>query len=348
MCLLIFTIEKSKAQNSDSTELANLSAELDALFSDEADSLSLFTLIDSLLSVPIHKHQISVRVGYSNRVTTAGRDFGIDQQGISPGISYYHKSGFYGDVTGVWNSELDPKYYVSIATLGYLGSIGKKWSYSTSFDHLFYHSTDIAIAYPLENSLSGSISHDFKFAYTSLNYSYLFGDESAHQLTWNLTGVIKRKGFKPFKSISILPTFSILWGNQNLTYQNIQGTMSFIKNLTNKEIRSYFEAQDLAAVEKRKGTNAIIRLRDNLNKGVPLSRQQRQVVRAFSSNFQINDNSFGLLNYFISLPISFSADKFNVLVSYNYNIPNSVKGSDTENEPSNGFFSFTVSYNFGF
>lgn len=331
---LLFASNKSViAQSSDSTELANLSAELDELFANEADSLSLFSLIDSLLAVSSNQNGLSVRLGYSSRVTTAGRDFGVDQQGLSPGISYYHKSGAYGDITGVWNSELDPKYYLTVATIGYLGSFKKNWAYSASYDHSFYHATDTANIFPLTNTLSTSISYDFKHLYSGLNYSYAFGSESAHQLSWNLTGVIRKKAIKPFESISILPSFSIVWGNEIITSQASAAQTPF------EQSRNLTEIQIINIIKMR-GYN----------------KQQELRFRRKIANSQINTNQeedsiypseFSLLNYYFSLPISFQRKKFNMLISYNYNIPNSISGSLYESESNNSYFGFTLSYNIG-
>lgn len=345
-CLFFFH-QSTKAQNSDSTELANLSAELDALFANEEDSLSLFALIDSLLTIPTTKNSLSLRVGYSSRVTSAGRDFGVDQQGLSPGISYYHKSGLYGDITGVWNSELDPKYYLTLATIGYLGSVGKKWSYSLSYDHSFYHSTDSSDIFPLTNSFSASVSHDFKYFYSGLSYAYSFGDETANQLTWNLTGVIQKKGFKPFKSISILPTFSVLWGNQTLTY-NIVDAESIIENLSDREIQAISGRRDWTEFQ----TNRLREIRDKLISNTPLTDREQSGINFFANRFITEEaeevSSFGLLNYYLSLPVSFNSDKLSILLSYNYNIPKELPESVLEVTESNGYFGFTVSYNIGF
>lgn len=338
------------AQSSDSTELANLSAELDELFANEADSLSLFFLIDSLIAVSSSQNGLSVRLGYSSRVTTAGRDFGVDQQGLSPGISYYHKSGVYGDITGVWNSELDPKYYLTVATIGYLGSFKKNWAYSASYDHSFYHATDSTDIFPLTNAVSTSVSYDFKHLYSGLNYSYAFGDEIAHQLAWNLTGVIKKKAFKPFNSITFLPTFSILWGNQTLTYSSsVINTQSFIQNLTNAEILAYFQKQegDIGRMEVRRLSTSIIDIKNDLNNGQVLDRKQDFIITRFSNGLQTEVDSFGLLNYYISLPISFNMKKLSVLLSYNYNIPKELPESVLDQTESNGYFGFTLSYNIG-
>lgn len=338
------------AQSSDSTELANLSAELDELFANEADSLSLFSLIDSLLAVSSSQNGLSVRLGYSSRVTTAGRDFGVDQQGLSPGISYYHKSGVYGDITGVWNSELDPKYYLTVATIGYLGSFKKNWAYSASFDHSFYHASDSTDIFPLTNAISTSIAYDFKHLYTGLNYSYAFGDEKAHQLTWSLTGIIKKKAFKPFNSITFLPTLSILLGNQTLTYSSsVINTQNFIQNLSNAEIRAYFINQEaqIGRMEAIRKAASIVNIRNDLNNGAELSRKQDFIITQFSNSLQTDVDSFGLLNYYISIPISFNMKKLSVLLSYNYNIPKELPESVLEQTESNGYFGFTLSYNIG-
>ena len=63
------------AQNNLQEELAKLDAELDAIFENEADSTSLFALIDELLKPALKQSQLQLRFGYSSRVTSAGRDF---------------------------------------------------------------------------------------------------------------------------------------------------------------------------------------------------------------------------------------------------------------------------------
>src|SRR5688572_2481757 len=62
------------------------------------DTLSIVDLIDSLLMLEDDlSSQFAVRVGYNSNVLSAGRTLGIENFGLAPGISYYHKSGLYAD-----------------------------------------------------------------------------------------------------------------------------------------------------------------------------------------------------------------------------------------------------------
>lgn len=318
----------SHAQKSDSTVLADLSAELDALFANEEDSLSLVGLIDSLLSADNSTSFMSLRLGYSSRITSAGRSFGIDQQGIIPGISYYHKTGLFGDITGIWNNELDPKYYLTIFTMGYMGNFSDKWSYALSYDHSFYHASDESYQFPLTNSFNSTVSLNLKHVYTSLDYSYSFGEETANSITWNLTGLIRKKAFKPFKNVSFLPSLSLLFGTQNITDQyNATEPRPLLASLTDREIEIIAKRRHLTPRQKER----LIRARDEAVAGLT----------------ETGSKQFGLMNYYLSFPILLTSKKFGIIASYNYNIPRALTGSDYSTER-NGYFGLSLSYNLGF
>ena len=104
------------------------------------DSLSIFSLIDSLLqNAEIEVSQFGVRLAYNSNVLSAGRTLGIENFGLSPGLSYYHKSGFYGDLSGFWSKDFDPKYYLTIASVGYIYSFPKVFSIMAGYDRYFYN-----------------------------------------------------------------------------------------------------------------------------------------------------------------------------------------------------------------
>lgn len=61
-------------------------------------------------------------------------------------------------------------------------------------------------------------------------------------------------------------------------------------------------------------------------------------------NFKIQEfNSFGIMNYSFSLPVSFQVGKLNILLNYTYNIPISLPKEQFSYDP-NGYFSASVSY----
>lgn len=329
------------AQSDLHEELSKLDAQLDAIFENEADSASLFALIDQLLKPEARSSQLQFRFGYSSRVTSAGRDFGIDQQGLTPGVSFYHHSGLYADATGFWNSEFDPKYNLTVLTMGYIGQMTQKTTFSLSYDHSFYSEKDETQT--LTNSLSGSITQDFKYAYTGIDYSFSFGTETAHRLIWNLTGNFGFKGLKPFKRITVLPSIAVLFGNQNITSQYTR-----TNHLTRFQHASDLEMRFFADRLRQAGyTNTtagfLIRLRDAVNSGQELNTTQTTAYELlFLSN--TSANTFGLMNYYLTLPILFETDKLNFYLSYNYNVPRNVDGADYEFE-SNGYFGFAITYN---
>jgi hypothetical protein len=347
--LIIFTLSsgvifKAHSQKEDSTELANLSAELDALFANEEDSLGLMSLIDSLLSNNSSNESfLSMRLGYSNRVTSAGRSFGIDQQGLMPGLSYYHKSGLYTDVTGIWNSELDPKYFATITSAGYLGQFNKKWSYSLSYDHTFFNTTNEYDSYSLTNALNSSVTLDLGPIYTGVDYSYSFGGgETSNRIIWNLTGKIKKRTFKPFNNVTFYPSFSILFGNQNLLLEYYDvNRENRLSSYTIEDINRLADRNDWTD-RKRQRTSQLVNIL-NSDRRTPL--QQQFLESYFATQEEVN--YFGVLNYYISLPVSFTTKKFGVLISYNYNIPQELNGSEYSSE-SNGYFGFALTYNLGF
>lgn len=338
---LLSQSQNCHAQDNLKEELAALDAELDAIFVNETDSASLFALIDELLKPAPRLSQLQLRFGYSSRVTSAGRDFGIDQQGLTPGLSYYHHSGFYADATGFWNSEFDPKYNLTVLTLGYIGQISKSTTYSLSYDHSFYTETDETQT--LTNSFSGSLTQDFKYLYTGLDYSYSFGSESAHRLIWNLTGNIGFKGFGPIKRISLLPSVAVLFGNQNISTQYTRTNhLTRFQQANDRELR-YFADRLREAGYTNTTAGFLIRLRDAVNSGESLNAFQSEAYELlFLSN--ASENTFSLMNNYFTLPILFETKHLNFYLSYNYNIPRNLDGADYEFE-SNGYFGFAIAYN---
>lgn len=339
---LISMPQNACAQTELQNELDLLNAELDSIFANEGDSASLFALIDELLKPQPKPSVLQFRFGYSSRVTSAGRDFGVDQQGLIPGVTYYHHSGFYADATGFWNSELDPKYNLTIVTLGYLGQIKKNTTYGFSYDHSFYSEKD-ETTQTLTNALSASITQDFKYLYTGLDYSFSFGSETAHRLIWNVTGNLGIKGFGPFKRVTFLPSLAVLFGNQNISTQYTRTNhLTRFQQASNYELYLMSNRLTEAGFENTTA-QFLVRLRETINNGQELTALQSAVYdRLFVTTS--DQNQFNLMNYYFTLPILFETDRMNFYLSYNYNIPRNVEGAEYEFE-SNSYFGFTVTYN---
>lgn len=200
------------AQDADSLLLSDVETE----FSFE-DSLSIFNLIDSLLQQrDLGGSQLVVRLSYNSNVQSTGRTLGIENFGLSPGISYYHKTGFYGDVSGFWSKDFDPTYYLTVGSLGYMHDFSKYFSFMAGYDRYFYSTADEGSYIPYKNSLSVTPILELKPISISANYSYYFGDQIAHRIMPGISISLEKNKLWNIDRIAISPSFYALFGDETI------------------------------------------------------------------------------------------------------------------------------------
>lgn len=234
-CIYIGAILASSclhAQDADSL----LTSQKDSLLT-YSDSLNIFNLIDSLLVLQQleERSQLAVRLGYNSNVFSVGRTLGIEQFGLAPSVSYYHKSGAYADVTGYWSKDFEPSYYLTILSAGYLHIFSKYFSILGNYDRYVYNTSidDQYIAF--KNTLSVTPYFDYKFLSLRADYSFYFGNQTAHRVMPSLSiNIVKRK-FLGIDRISLSPGFLVLLGNEKSTIidgteireENVFGVMNY-------------------------------------------------------------------------------------------------------------------------
>jgi len=278
------------------------------------DSLSIFLLLDSLLSMEVAYSSLNLSVGFNSRVTTAGRDFGTDQFGINPRIAYYHKSGVFADMAGFWNSDFEPEYNLTTFSVGYLSTFKQRWTYSANYERYFFHNGTDTLDNPLTNLLGVNLSFDItKWLSLGTDYSFYFGSETAHRIGLNLSGYFTRKKFLFFDRVTLLPNTSVLFGNESITV-----------------IR--FDEEFFRSAVQRFG---FLRVRQFLQ-----NNPQFLLTRA-------ENNAFGLMNFSFSLPVSFYLGSYGLLLSYHLNVPFELPGEDLDLS-SNNYVSVTLSYTLNF
>lgn len=186
------------------------------------DSLNIFNLIDSLLMLEElePRSQLAVRLGYNSNVLSTGRTLGIEQFGLSPSLSFYHKSGFYADVTGYWSKDFDPAYYLTILSAGYMHTFSRYFSLTGNYDRYFYN-TDIPDQYiDFKNTLGITPYFDYKFLSLRIDYSFYFGNQTAHRVMPAFGLNLVKRNFLKIQKISFMPTAYLLLGNETLTTIN--------------------------------------------------------------------------------------------------------------------------------
>ncbi len=325
----------------------------------EMDSLSIFNFLDSvLLQTDLQTSMLNLRFGMTSSVTSAGRDYNINQTGYSAGLSYFHKSGAYLDLSGYWNTDVTPSYNPTILSGGYLGSFNSKWSYSLDYEHWFYNPNDSS-ENDLTNSLGTSLSYDFKKGYIGVDYSYLFGQKTSHRIIGSLTGMIKIGKWGMFKDINFFPTASIMAGNGNVTTLRItteqvtedfritvQGfnKLSELTDAQREQLKRYIQRNDQLPRQRKHRLLAIIDYYEEFDPSPEELAELNQLVENGVEQEEFVDaEQFGILNYSFSVPLSLSTDRISILLSYTYSIPIQLSSEIFEVEPL-GYFGASVSY----
>ena len=212
----------AQVQGPDSLQRSQASLTLDSLnsFFTHEDSLHIFDMIDSLLrSEPVEeKSQLALRLGYNSNIAADNRTFDISKFGLSPGVSYYHKSGAYADLSGYWSQEYDPDYYLTVTSVGYMHTFKKWYSVLAEYSHYFYHQpSDSTISVPYTNNLGVSNYLDFKPFVVRLDYYYYFGDKSAHRIIPGVGLNLVKRNWLGLNRIAFYPSFNMMFGSEQTT-----------------------------------------------------------------------------------------------------------------------------------
>ena len=296
-------------------------AKLDSLllYELENDSSSLLSILEDIMNEDYLKSQLMLRAGYTSNITNAGRNFGIQQYGLNAGIAFYHKSGLFADVSGYFNSDQDPKYNTTITSVGYMGLFGPKWNYFLSYDHFFYEEpqdSDYLISYPLTNSLNASTNFLISGFNFGVDYAFLFGDETAHRSRLNLSYYLSFKNVGFIDRINFNPNLSMLTGNANVT------SLVFSQEIAKENSRELIE---------KIGWHQFKYLYNN----------DRELLKTLLSEEQTN-NTFGIMNYSIFVPVSFNIKKTTLLLNYSLNFPVALPGETDFDTSANSYFSATL------
>ena len=340
-------VQNTRAQDSEYDSLLNYYLQSDSILLDQlemelaSDELSILDLIDSLLDTDLRFSQLSLRIGYTSNITYAGRNFGIEQHGFGTGASYYHKTGLFADVSGYWNSDIEPNFNPTITTIGYFGNFSKKWSYTLSYDHYFYQTPgdDELVYYPITNSLNSSTYFELGKFTLAGDYSFLFGEENAHRVRGNLMYTFSKNNWGFIDRFVFMPTASILMGT------------SYIYQLTPVYPEVNFRTrQAIRQIMVDEYGKAVINYlwRNNRDKYIEIERAVYTQYKDDFIHYEItSDNVFGIMNYSLSAPIYFYINNFTIALSYHYNIPVALPGEDLNLDP-NSYVGASLIYNIPF
>ena len=149
----------------------------------EKEELELDNILNELfkteeLSIETKKlSYLYYTLSYSDKAYFAGRDFGVDQYGISPSLSYMSSNNFFVSLGSTYYSELNPQWDLISLSTGFSKSLGKeeKLSLTGVFSRSFFLSNTSDLN---PNRISTSISLTEKNLKIRGSGGYLFGGSS--------------------------------------------------------------------------------------------------------------------------------------------------------------------------
>jgi len=171
--------------------------------------------IDSMDEALEKISQFRFQAGYLSKVVFVGRNFGVRQFGVAPGVTYHHRSGLNLEYEGNFWSGMPNRYALTDLGIYYEKSLSDHFYLSTGYWRLFFNDED-----PEERKLLNNV---FMFEGGWLNtigsiaasYYFMGGTEQAHCLDLNLSKSIDFYALLGADRLSLEPAFTFMFSTAN-------------------------------------------------------------------------------------------------------------------------------------
>jgi hypothetical protein len=202
----------------------------------EKEELELDNILNELFNIEelsIETKKLSYlyyTLSYSDKAYFAGRDFGVNQYGISPSLSYMSSNNFFVSIGSTYYSELNPQWDLISLSTGFSKSLGKeeKLSLTGIFSRSFFLSNTSDLN---PNRISTSISLTEKNLKIRGSGGYLFGGSSTFYASADTEYKIKLiEGQK--LTLDFCPEVTLLFSKQTISEEISFSSFNSIINAT--------------------------------------------------------------------------------------------------------------------
>ena len=216
--LLLFPIIHSTIAQEDQS----LEEEMDEIIDNiiAIDDEDLIDILDEL-----NKYQIIfTSIDFNDKTYFLGRDIGIDQYNIATQVMYENSNGIFAGIAGTYYSEFDPKWDLTVVSVGYGKSFGKNENIRAEAGYSRY-----IFSNPSSNDFENSIDANFDISTnngafgTTINTSYLFGGKTGWQSSASVYGDIKLFSLDADRGTKVTfgPDLSFVFGSENIDTSRI-------------------------------------------------------------------------------------------------------------------------------
>ncbi|MDP4205607.1 MAG: hypothetical protein Q8859_06390 [Bacteroidota bacterium] len=256
------------------------------------------------------KTRLEVSANYMNNMIYAGRNFGMNGYSINQSVAFIHKSGLGLTLENYGFSKDAGFLSESDLTASYSKSLTSKLSLNLGFTHLFNYSDSAGLFNRLNNIINVSAGYNLGLFTLSNTLEYNFGNEDG----WYDHIAVNRE-IALFEgedqSMSINPTFSVEMGTKSVLLRLSHGKKAF-KSVFYKKFSKVNRGKKLKSAQFAKNGNA----------GITTTTVVDETTTA-------SNNSFGILSYDITLPITYTSKNFTFALTPYYSIPINLTPGET-------------------
>jgi hypothetical protein len=143
-----------------------------------------------------------------------GREYGDHALSLAPSLTYSHASGLYGTVGGYYFQQSQPpRYAFTDLELGYANDFTNAWTYSVSYNRVFFTPPTSATDKLIPNGLEAYTAYQLGPLQAALDYNFFFGKSSAQTITLALSGKLEKENWLGFDAVRLTPEAQVLWGS---------------------------------------------------------------------------------------------------------------------------------------
>jgi hypothetical protein len=143
-----------------------------------------------------------------------GREYGGHALSLAPSLNCSHRSGLYDTVGGYYFQQSQPpRYSFTNLELGYANDFTNSWTYSFSYNRVFFTPPTSAINKLIPNGLEAYTAYQLGPLQAAVDYNFFFGKSSAQTITLALSSAFKKDDWLSFAEVSLTPEAQVLWGS---------------------------------------------------------------------------------------------------------------------------------------
>jgi hypothetical protein len=143
-----------------------------------------------------------------------GREYGDHALSLAPSLTYSHASGLYGTVGGYYFQQSQPpRYAFTDLELGYANGFTNAWTYSVSYNRVFFTPPTSATDKLIPNGLEAYTAYQLGPFQAAVDYNFFFGKSSAQTIALALSSELKKDDWLGFAAVRLTPEAQVLWGS---------------------------------------------------------------------------------------------------------------------------------------